>query len=240
MKFVAIRVDCGAQVGQTKASSQAPLDSAVLKSKNRWSDGPSAAAQGGNIAGNAYTPSNNFTVPQGSSEVKGSAPLFPLGPNATPEMIARRAAQEAARAPAQTIDSTLKTEYNADRGDFYDTTRDGVSDRETGLRAGLETSSISQVNGRDAGRDSRGAGIAVISNETRTTLDAVGSAQLNIRDTTATPADFSDALDKARASQRFGGLVDGHTADDLSSRGIRSFLSDDGMAGGAVEPDGNI
>ena len=49
---------------------------------------------------------------------------------------------------------------------------------------------------------------------------------------------FCDALEAAKASSRNGASVDSKTVEKL--QGAVTFMSPDGMAGGAVEPDGNI
>lgn len=63
---------------------------------------------------------------------------------------------------------------------------------------------------------------------------------LNMREVTTTPHVFCDSLLLARESQRFGGLVDPRTPNDLIKMKARLFLSSDDLAGCAVEPNGNI
>ncbi|MEG2634820.1 MAG: hypothetical protein RSA97_09500, partial [Oscillospiraceae bacterium] len=89
-------------------------------------------------------------------------------------------------------------------------------------------------------RYSGSSDVSVIGEEIRKALDERESANLNIRGTTDNPILFSESLERAKASNKYGGLVDSHTPDDLISKKIMSFLSEDGMAGGAVEPNGNI
>lgn len=61
-----------------------------------------------------------------------------------------------------------------------------------------------------------------------------------MREITDHPHVFCDALLAARKSQPYGRLVNAHTPDDLTSNGVRLFISDDNLAGCAVEPNGNI
>jgi len=74
----------------------------------------------------------------------------------------------------------------------------------------------------------------------RTRLEQSGATPLHLRDTTTEPEAFSAALDKGRVSNPYGLMVDGQSPEELAEAGARTFLSDDGMAGAAVMPDGNI
>ena len=74
----------------------------------------------------------------------------------------------------------------------------------------------------------------------RARLEQSGATPLHLRDTTAEPEVFSAALEKGRASNPHGLMVDGQSPEELAEAGARTFLSDDGMAGAAVMPDGNI
>lgn len=80
----------------------------------------------------------------------------------------------------------------------------------------------------------------MIPDSVRSILDQLGSPNLNMREVTNDPHVFCDSLIAARKTQRFGGLVNAHTPNDLAESGARLFLSSDNLAGCAVEKNGNI
>ena len=70
-------------------------------------------------------------------------------------------------------------------------------------------------------------------------MDKKGIPDVGLTETTDRNA-FSDALDKARAANSNGAMVDPQKPDSLEKSGARMFMREDGNAGVAVEADGNI
>ena len=123
--------------------------------------------------------------------------------------------------------------------------------RETGerdLRGSLETPSARQEADRsDVGRrfvisqHERTTGNGehvVLNNQQRAALDREGVANTHLGGADRTT--FSNALDEGRKANKYGAYVDPKTVNDLEKARAKSFLSDDGMVGIAVEGDGNI
>lgn len=78
----------------------------------------------------------------------------------------------------------------------------------------------------------------VLSDQQRSVLDNAGITNANMGG--ADRATFSRALDEGRKAHKYGAYVDPKTVQDLEDARAKSFLSDDGMIGIAVEGDGNI
>ena len=78
---------------------------------------------------------------------------------------------------------------------------------------------------------------AGLSSSVREKLNQYGVTDFGIRETADHQA-FSNALEAAKASNKNGASVDSKTLEEL--QGAVTFMSKDGMAGGAVEPNGNI
>ena len=70
-------------------------------------------------------------------------------------------------------------------------------------------------------------------------MDKKGIPDVGLTETTDRNA-FSDAIDKARAANSNGAMVDPQKPDSLKDSGARMFMREDGNAGVAVEADGNI
>ena len=70
-------------------------------------------------------------------------------------------------------------------------------------------------------------------------MNKKGIPDVGLTETTDRNA-FSDALDKARAANSNGAMVDPQKPDSLKDSGARMFMREDGKAGVAVEADGNI
>ena len=94
-----------------------------------------------------------------------------------------------------------------------------------------------------AGRDGRGdLGIsdgALISTETRAAAAQKDMPNLELRETLERAA-FSAALERAKTANPNGGMVDSQSVEHLDETGARTFMREDGLAGVAVEADGNI
>lgn len=93
------------------------------------------------------------------------------------------------------------------------------------------------------GRDRRGdLGVPdgiLIPSDARAAAEQNKFPNLELRETSDRAA-FSAALDVARAANPNGGMVDGQSVEHLGETGARTFLRKDGLAGVAVESDGNI
>jgi len=68
-----------------------------------------------------------------------------------------------------------------------------------------------------------------------------GMVKLGLRNSSGDNAAFYVALDIAKAADPVHGVyVDWHTAEELTNKNAKTFLSDDGNPGVAVMPVGNI
>ncbi len=103
-------------------------------------------------------------------------------------------------------------------------------------------SSSSNATGRkDTGADSIvHREFLVIDSDNRARLTNSDITDNEFRDTTSNPELFSYALDSSRKSNKYGMMVDPHSAEDIVDGNLITFLSKDNNAGGAVEPNGNI
>ena len=80
----------------------------------------------------------------------------------------------------------------------------------------------------------------LIDNDSRQKLNNSGVTDNEFRDTSSNPELFSFALEEGKKNNKNGIMVDSHTAQDLRDGNVRTFLSKDNNAGGAIEADGNI
>lgn len=100
--------------------------------------------------------------------------------------------------------------------------------------------SESYETGRDNGRGDLGVHDGeLIPEKTRKIMTDKGIPNVELGETTDRGA-FSAALDNAKAANPKGGMVDSQSPEDLQKNGSRTFMRVDGMAGVAVERDGNI
>ena len=90
------------------------------------------------------------------------------------------------------------------------------------------------------GNPSRTLRLDLISPQTRKVLDASGAPNIDLQSSTDNPAAFSSALSDAIQTNERGAYVSPHTPEELTNSGAKTYLSQDGMAGVAVWPDGNI
>lgn len=79
----------------------------------------------------------------------------------------------------------------------------------------------------------------LIPKETRRIMNEKGIPDLGLRETHDRSA-FSNALDAAKAANPNGGMVDSQSVEWLEQSSARMFMREDGLAGVAVESDGNI
>ena len=93
------------------------------------------------------------------------------------------------------------------------------------------------------GRDGRGdLGVlerALIPSDVRAAAEQNDFPNLELREI-LDPAAFSDALERAKAANPNGGMVDSQSVEHLDETRARTFMREDGLAGVAVEADGNI
>lgn len=172
-----------------------------------------------------------------------------LVPRDTYESVSKayKTANEVAEEPKQ----LYNTQRGIDNGtEKHQGTAERAGSGESDIRANVgETSEQSRPkeNPTGVGRESNigeherttGNGNHVVLNETqRKTLDAAGVTNAHMGG--ADRATFSNALSEGRAANKYGGYVDPQSVENLEKNGAKSFLSDDGMAGIAVEKDGNI
>lgn len=120
---------------------------------------------------------------------------------------------------------------------------DAVSrvDAEISARSGADNGVVAGV--ADATVDGgSGSGDVVlrVTPEHRAKLTESGVTDTHLSDVSDNYAAFSNALDRAREANDFGAWVDPKSVDELAEKGAKTFLSDDGSAGVAVEKDGNI
>lgn len=143
----------------------------------------------------------------------------------------------------ESIDGTLKTEYNGVSG--------GVQNEPTGAErvSGVFENTMPVGPGMGSGHGQPGelAGgnqvLYRVLNNDRTTSDAltrVGSAYTDLHDTTAQPQVFTAALDDAIKANKHGLMVSSKTPQELADSGAVTFMTNDGLAGAAVTADGDI
>ena len=93
------------------------------------------------------------------------------------------------------------------------------------------------------GRDGRGdLGVSLgtlIPPDVRSIADQNEVPNLELRETSDQSA-FSEALERAKAANPNGGMVDSQSVEHLDETKARTFMRGDGLAGVAVEADGNI
>lgn len=143
----------------------------------------------------------------------------------------------------ESIDGTLKTEYNGVNG--------GAQNEPTGAErvSGVFENTMPVGPGMGSGHGQPGelAGgnqvLYRVLNNDRTTSDAltrVGSAYTDLHDTTAQPQVFTAALDDAIKANKHGLMVSSKTPQELADSGAVTFMTNDGLAGAAVTADGDI
>lgn len=104
-------------------------------------------------------------------------------------------------------------------------------ERQATGRAYLEDATDSASTGR-TGRT------LSLTNEQRAVMDAAGKTNANLRE--ADYSAFSNALNEGKASNKYGSYVDPQDVNELTKKGAKTFLSDDGSVGFAVTKDGDM
>lgn len=98
---------------------------------------------------------------------------------------------------------------------------------------------INSPNGtEELGRTGRYTGDVRIDSNTRKRMTDRGIVDTHLQ--SSDHAFFSAKLDEGKASNKYGSYVDPQSVEELQKNGTRTFLSDDGSVGVAVERDGNI
>lgn len=136
----------------------------------------------------------------------------------------------------ESIDGTLKTEYNGINGGAQNGTDfgTGIGGVESG-RAGSSLGSISA--GRNAAGNQRVFRQPVSDG---TAYSRAGATTQELVDSTADPEYFSVQLNRAIKENKNGLMVSPKTPQELADSGAVTFMSKDGMSGAAVTADGDI
>lgn len=160
----------------------------------------------------------------------------------------------------ESIDGTLKTEYNGVNGGVQNVTirgRDIVQPDFGGTNAGesgvvpstasdRQRMGTDRVEGREAANAGGRGGFPVLrrilnnDDSTNAALQRMGSAYVDMHDTTAQPQVFTAALDDAIKANKYGLMVSSKTPQELADSGAVTFMTNDGLAGAAVTADGDI
>ncbi len=161
-----------------------------------------------------------------------------------------------------TVDNAGKTSYNENVNGNIDLQEEGMNygrgngeteqngqfgnDRaDEGIQRNAEELSgfdngISSGGENTGGNSGLNREFLLIDNDSRQKLNNSGVTDNEFRDTSSNPELFSFALEEGKKNNKNGIMVDSHTAQDLRDGNVRTFLSKDNNAGGAIEADGNI
>lgn len=80
----------------------------------------------------------------------------------------------------------------------------------------------------------------VVRDNVRKAMDEQGVSNMGLKDSSGNYSRYSEALSSARKANEYGAFVDSKTVDELTERGAKAYLNDEGTAGVAVMNDGNI
>lgn len=132
----------------------------------------------------------------------------------------------------------------------YNNNINGGEQIERTAGTGEDQGGISGVYGgrgtMDQGRSERsgtpvGTGFVLLSPSSQAVLESRGVVNLELRDSSMDNAAFSVALENARnADTGHGWAVTPKTAEELTSNGVRTFMTENGSTGFAIAPDGDI
>ena len=146
----------------------------------------------------------------------------------------------------ESIDGTLKTEYNGVSGGVQNGTANpagasvasgkGIPLEQQGFGSDSNVASGRQYTGGNRGTVSFLTDDAITSDA----LSRVGSAYVDMHDTTTQPQVFTAALDDAIKANKHGLMVSPKTPQELADSGAVTFMTNDGLAGAAVTADGDI
>ena len=146
----------------------------------------------------------------------------------------------------ESIDGTLKTEYNGVSGGVQNGTANPASASvASGEGIPLERKGFGSDSNVASGRQYTGGNrgtVSFLTNDAITSdaLSRVGSAYVDMHDTTAQPQVFTAALDDAIKANKHGLMVSPKTPQELADSGAVTFMTNDGLAGAAVTADGDI
>lgn len=146
----------------------------------------------------------------------------------------------------ESIDGTLKTEYNGVSGGVQNGTANPASASvASGEGIPLERQGFGSDSNVASGRQYTGGNrgtVSFLTNDAITSdaLSRVGSAYVDMHDTTAQPQVFTAALDDAIKANKHGLMVSPKTPQELADSGAVTFMTNDGLAGAAVTADGDI
>lgn len=146
----------------------------------------------------------------------------------------------------ESIDGTLKIEYNEVSGGVQNGTANPASASvASGEGIPLERQGFGSDSNVASGRQYTGGNrgtVSFLTNDAITSdaLSRVGSAYVDMHDTTAQPQVFTAALDDAIKANKHGLMVSPKTPQELADSGAVTFMTNDGLAGAAVTADGDI
>lgn len=146
----------------------------------------------------------------------------------------------------ESIDGTLKTEYNGVSGGVQNGTANPASASvASGEGIPLERQGFGSDSNVASGRQYTGGNrgtVSFLTNDAITSdaLSRVGSAYVDMHDTTAQPQVFTAALDDSIKANKHGLMVSPKTPQELADSGAVTFMTNDGLAGAAVTADGDI
>ena len=136
----------------------------------------------------------------------------------------------------ESIDGTLKTEYNGVSGGAQNGTDFGTGIG--GVESGRTGSSLGSISaGRNAAGNQRVFRQPVSDG---TAYSRAGATTQELVDSTADPEYFSAQLNRAIKENKNGLMVSPKTPQELADSGAVTFMSKDGMSGAAVTADGDI
>jgi hypothetical protein len=151
------------------------------------------------------------------------------------------------------IDTLTETIYNNSVNSDGLLNRSGLNGENINSRTGIEgisgkrTESGHQYSGEvEKSRENSGRNtgfsqeLVVTSESNKAKLNEKGITSNEFRSTKNNPELFSFALDTARSANKKGAMVSARSASELAKGNINTFLSPDGLVGGAVEENGNI
>ena len=115
----------------------------------------------------------------------------------------------------------------------------GISGKrtESGHQYSGEVAKTRENSGRNTGLSQE---LVVTSEGNKAKLNEKGITSNEFRSTKNNPELFSFALDTARSANKKGAMVSKRSASELAEGNLKTFLSPDGLVGGAVEENGNI
>lgn len=154
--------------------------------------------------------------------------------------------------PPMDVDNELNQTYNEGKGGMKNGNNGAETTGETDFRGKDAGRNIQGRQGsttdnraleevwRDGASDLRSHESVLVEPKIREKMNKSGINDLKLKDTSNDNAAFSIALDKSKQSNPYGDYVDSHDVSELTEKGTKTYLSEDAMAGVAIEKNGNI